>query len=83
MDPDPHGSEFIFHPRSGSRRGKKKCKEIGNNCKFIQFFKVPGISAQATLFLTFKQSSMFFKTKENSSYKVIFNKFKLDPDPHF
>ena len=66
VDPEPHGSTFIFSPRSGSRRvnlstkNRKKCKEIANNCKFIKFFKSK--FAQAPLFLTFEQSFMFFTT---------------------
>ena len=54
-DTDPGGETF----------SNKNEKEIGQICKFIQIFKSK--FAQASLFLTYKQSLMFFKTKENSS----------------
>ena len=52
VDPDPHGSAFIFPPESGSAfnmririlEGKfvnyklKKCKKFANNCNLIMFF---------------------------------------------
>ena len=74
VDPDSHGSAFIFPPGSGSpfnmririQEGKnfngklKKCKKIANNGKFIKFFKSTFL--QATLFLNFEQSFMFFTT---------------------
>ena len=58
----------------------KKCKEIGNNCKFIQF-KV-NLHKLHCFFLL--GNRLFFTTKEKSSlgyFEQIFF-LKLDPDPH-
>ena len=64
MDPDPGGKNFPIKT--------EKCKKIGNNCNFIKIVKV---IFTAPLFLTFKQSCMFFSTKENSSKGYLLQSF--------
>ena len=69
MDPN---SFSILDPDLG---GGKKCKEIGNNCKFIQFFKVPDIYLHKLhCFLLLSNLLCFLKLKK-TLHKVIFNKF--------
>ena len=67
VDPDPHGSAFIFPPRSVSRKKQKKCyvKEIGDNWHLIPFFTV--ILDQLHGFYTFELFLLSFSTLENSS----------------
>ena len=82
---DPHGSALIIPPgsRFGSRRDKfsikkqKKCKEIGNNCKFTLFLKVN--LHKLHFFLLLSYLFCFLQLKE-TLHKVFFF-FKLDPDP--
>ena len=71
VDPDLHGSAFIFPPGSGSAfnmririqwvnlstKNRKIGKKIAHNCNCIR--------AQAPLFLIFEHSLMFFTTYEN------------------
>ena len=69
VDPDPHGSAFIFPPESGSRKEKCSNKNRKNERKLIiiaSLFKSNFV--QAPLFLTFEQSLKFLSSKENSSY---------------
>ena len=67
VDPDPHGSAFIFPPRSVSRKKQKKCyvKDIGDNWHLIPFFTV--ILDQLHGFYTFELFLLSFSTLENSS----------------
>ena len=70
LDPDPGGKKIQIKT--------EKCKEIGNNCKFIQFLKV-NLHKVHCFLLYFEQSFMFFTTK----LQLFTNFLKLDPDPHF
>ena len=80
MDPDPRGSAwirihfpFLIRIRiqladpggKFKKKNKKKCKEIGNNCNFIQIFNV-----KFALALFFK-SSLYFSYTENSFLKFL------------
>ena len=64
VDPDPHGSAFIFPPGSGivnlSTKNWKNAKKLLITATLLSFFKVK--FAQTPLFPTFEQSFMFFTT---------------------
>ena len=61
-------------------KNRKKCKDIGNNCKCIHILKEICTSSVVSYLIFY-----VFSTKENSPIfiRLFFrNLFKLDPDPH-
>ena len=87
VDPDPHGSAFIFPPESGFRRGKfegknrRNARKMEENCNFKikQKTKLPKCG-QTPLFIPLEQYFLSISTLQ----KVICYKFYwLDPDPRF